>query len=165
MTESVKHWMAVYTKPRNEKKVAERLAASGMEVYCPLQTTLRQWSDRRKKVTVPVIPSYVFVRVAELERIVVLQDPGVMNFVFWMGKPAIIKPEEIDCVKHYLEGYPEADFSMEQFSKGDEVHIIAGPFAGRSGKVEDIGRSTTCVLLESLGLVLKINLKLKYLSH
>ena len=54
-------WYAIYTKPRNEKKVAENLAAIGIESYCPIVTTLKQWSDRKKMVETPLIPSYVFV--------------------------------------------------------------------------------------------------------
>jgi len=65
-----KTWMAVYTKPRSEKKVAERLEKAGIEVYCPLQTVIKQWSDRKKKIKIPVFPSYVFVHVGESERLI-----------------------------------------------------------------------------------------------
>ena len=85
-------WFALYTKPRNEKKVAENLAALGIEVYCPLVTTIKQWSDRKKKVESPLIPSYVFVKIEEANRKEVFQVSGVVQYVFWLGKPAKINP-------------------------------------------------------------------------
>ena len=92
-------WFALYTKPRNEKKVAENLAAIGIEVYCPIVTTLKQWSDRKKKVESPLIPSYVFVKIEEANRKDVFQVAGVVQYVFWLGKPAKIKPQELEALK------------------------------------------------------------------
>ena len=76
-----KKWLVLYTKPRNEKKVAERLTKNGFEVYCPLIKTLRQWSDRKKKVEIPMFSSYVFIHIDEKNRQLPLYDQGVMNYV------------------------------------------------------------------------------------
>ena len=63
MEKNTKKWHVIYTAPRAEKKVNERLESQGVETYLPLQKTLRQWSDRKKKVSIPLFNSYVFVRV------------------------------------------------------------------------------------------------------
>jgi transcriptional antiterminator RfaH len=86
------NWLVLYTKPKNEVKVAERLAAAGITVYCPLVTSLRQWSDRKKKVTLPLFSSYVFVQLAEVQRAAVFEVPGVVRYLFWLGKPAVVQP-------------------------------------------------------------------------
>ena len=93
------NWYAIYTKPRNEKKVADKLEAIGIESYCPTITSIKQWSDRKKKVTSPVLPSYVFVKITEPRRNEVFDVSGVVRYVFWLGKPAVIREEEIKLLK------------------------------------------------------------------
>lgn len=146
--------MAIYTMPRSEKKVAERLEKKGVEVYCPLQTTLRQWSDRKKKVKIPVFPSYVFVCVNEKERELVLMDAGVKNFVFWLGKPAIIRNEEIEEIKKCLsENY------LNNEKEGDEIVITQGILSGMKGKIKEIRDNKTILVVESLGITITIHNK------
>src|SRR5690554_7279042 len=77
-------WYALYTRPRNEKKVVQGLTSLGIEVYCPMVTEVRQWSDRKKKVALPLIPSYVFVRIAETKRSMVFEVPGVVRYLYWL---------------------------------------------------------------------------------
>ena len=89
------NWYVVYTKPKWEKKVAEQLTQRGIECYCPIVTEVRQWSDRKKKVEVPLFNSYVFVRLAEVDRNLVFQSSGVVRYLFWLAKPAIVRDEEI----------------------------------------------------------------------
>lgn len=157
--------MAIYTKPRSEKKVAERLTNSGFEVYCPLQTTIKQWSDRKKKVQVPIFPSYIFVHVNEVERPIILQDPAVLNFVYYVGKPAIIRDIEIEMLKQFLDNdYFYDDVSIYQYKKGDKVDIIAGPFKDYKAKIDDIHKSHITLLVDSIGVVVKMKTKISYIS-
>lgn len=150
--------MAIYVKSRNEKKVADRLSLNGIEVYLPIQEVKRQWSDRIKKVKVPVIPSYVFVRVDEKERLTVLQDYGVMNFVFWLGKPAIIRDEEINRIKFILkEKDIEDQIVFENLAPGDDVAIQSGSFAGHDATVVEDRKNEVSVVLKSLGIRLTIS--------
>lgn len=74
------NWYVIYTKPKWEKKVAEQLADAGIECYCPLITQVRQWSDRKKKVVVPLFNSYVFVRLEDCDRNLVFQSPGAVRY-------------------------------------------------------------------------------------
>ena len=93
----VRKWLAVYTRPRWEKKVNQLLAEKGVERYCPLNKIRRKWSDRVKVVEEPLFKSYVFVKVNDEDRTDVRMTPGVINFVYWQGKPAVIKEKEIKC--------------------------------------------------------------------
>jgi transcriptional antiterminator RfaH len=96
------NWLVLYTKPKNEIKVARRLAAAGITVYCPMLTTLKQWSDRKKKVSLPLFPSYVFVQVTELQRGVVFDIPGVVRYLFWLGKLPLYEKKKSQQLKNCL---------------------------------------------------------------
>src|SRR5665213_2110975 len=102
MTLDSKKWYAVYTKPRCEKKVADLLVKKNIENYCPLNRVQKQWSDRKKIILEPLFTSYVFVNINSSERLSVQQTYGVLNFVFWLNKPAVIRNEEIDIIKRFL---------------------------------------------------------------
>lgn len=145
------NWLAVYTKPRSEKKVTERLSDKGFEVYCPLIKTVRQWSDRKKKVQLPMFPGYIFVCVSEIERSQILQDYGVLNFVFWLGKPAIVRDSEIVAIREIAEHGNEVHINSETFKIGQLVKISDGPFKGMSGKIDKLDKRKIMVLVEQLG--------------
>jgi transcriptional antiterminator RfaH len=146
-----KPWMVIYTKPRAEKKVEQRLIERGIEAYCPTFTTLKQWSDRKKKVELPLLPSYVFVRINELERTQVLQDPGAMNFVFWQGKPAVVRPQEVEALKTEMQ-----DFVIPEAQVGDCIVIEHGAFKGHEGLVKQISGKRIVVVLESLNITIRL---------
>lgn len=149
------NWYALYTKPRNEKKVTEGLLKLGIEVYCPTVNTLKQWSDRKKRVTVPVLPSYVFVKIEEQDRNQVFQIPGVVRYVFWLGKPALIREIEIQALRESLnETY--TSFQTASIQKGSTITLEEGPFKGQKGLVKFVSTKKTQVLLESLGLLLTL---------
>ena len=148
-------WYAIYTKPRNEKKVAENLAAIGIESYCPIVTTLKQWSDRKKMVETPLIPSYVFVKIAEANRKDVFQINGVVQYVFWLGKPAIIKPSEIEALKTQLAA-PVVKVDIETWTPNTEVQIKEGPFKNQMAEVDKISANKVTLIIKSLGIRLII---------
>ncbi len=145
-----RRWLVLYTKPRNEKKVAERLGQKGFEVYCPLVKTLRQWSDRKKKVEVPMFTSYVFIRVDEKERAQALHDPGVMNYVFWLGKPAVVRDTEIEAFKNIVAHGEEVVVEGNGLQKGDFIEITEGAFRGMSGIVDKANKHHLTVFIEQL---------------
>lgn len=147
-------WKAVYTKPRSEKKVAARLAESGYEVYCPLRKTLKQWSDRKKWVEEPLFNSYVFIRIAEEDRSKVLFDPGVVAFLFWLGKPAIIRTEEIQAIRDFIEKHPSAQAVALSMEKGQRVTIKRGPMKNREGVVRRNEKGRVIIEIDSMGMEL-----------
>lgn len=144
-------WNVIYTAPRAEKRVYDRLLEENIEAYLPLYTTLRQWSDRKKKVEVPLFNSYIFVRVNPGEHYQVLQINGVVRFVYYMKKPAIIRPKEIMAIKQFLNKSEGFRITVE---KGDRVEIAGGPLQGVYGKVIRIGKNKLVLQIEELNLSL-----------
>src|ERR1700753_42274 len=107
MSTDKKSWFAVYTKPRWEKKVCKSLGERGIEAYCPLNRVRKKWSDRFKWVEEPLFKSYVFVHIAEEDGLAVRMVAGAVNFVYWLGKPAIIQDKEIDVIRKFLNEYTD----------------------------------------------------------
>lgn len=149
-------WFALYTKPRNEKRVAENLVALGIEAYCPLVTTIKQWSDRKKKVESPLIPSYVFVKIEESNRKDVFQVAGVVQYVFWLGKPAIIKPQEIEVLKTQL-AMPVVKVDIETWTPNSQIQINEGLFKNQIAVVDKVSTHKVTLIIKSLGIRLIIN--------
>jgi transcriptional antiterminator RfaH len=146
-------WYALYTNHRQEKKVSEALNQRGIEAYCPVYTTWVQWSDRKKKVDKPLFTSYVFVKLEEKDRDLVFTVSGIVRYVFWLGKPALIKDAEIEQIRIFLkEITPNA---LITFQPLDPVQIVEGLLKGKSGVVEHIHKHTLVIRLEQLGLSVK----------
>ena len=120
-----KKWYALYTKPRWEKKIDSVLIRKGVESWCPLQKIERQWSDRKKIIEDPLFKSYVFVRIDSLEKTKVLMTDGVLNFVHYLGKPAVIKDEEVDNIKRYLAEKDASIFIISQDGFQPDTKILA----------------------------------------
>ena len=161
-----KKWYALYTKPRWEKKVDGVLAKKGIESWCPVQKVQKQWSDRKKIIEEPLFKSYVFVKIDDTERTKVLMTDGILNFVYYVGKPAIIRDEEIEVIKKYLS---EKDASIsiqsiESFEQDDMVRVNHGVFMDNVGTVLRSGRKKVFVKLESLGQVMTVEFPAEYLS-
>jgi len=159
-----KMWYAIYTKPRWEKKVASLLARKNIESYCPLNKVQRQWSDRKKIVMEPLFQSYVFVNVSNLEQTLVRETSGVLNFVYWLQKPAVIREEEIEVIKRFLNEYHHVQVEKSIVNLNDKVRIIGGPLMMREGNVLEVKNKTVKVLLPTMGYTLvaeieKINLE------
>lgn len=149
------NWYALYTKPRNEKKVAQKLEAMGLQVFCPMVSTIVQWSDRKKKVQKPLINSYVFVKISDKSKLDVFQVSGVVRYVYWLGKPAIIKEEEIESLKKYLQE-PILGVLVDSWEPKDKIVIREGVFKNTIGIVQENSKSQVVLLLETLGVKLII---------
>jgi transcription antitermination factor NusG len=147
-------WLAVYTRPRWEKKVNQLLEEKGVERYCPLNKVRRKWSDRIKVVEEPLFKSYVFVKVNDDDRTEVRMTPGVINFVYWQGKPAIIKEKEINAIKRFLDEYENVEVRPIEIKINQRVKINAGPMMEQEGKILHIKNKTVTVAIDSLGYIL-----------
>lgn len=146
-----KQWLAVYTKPRWEKKVSKLLNNKNIENYCPLNKVVRQWSDRRKTVHEPLFTSYVFVNASVNEYIQIKETDGVINFVYWLGKPAIIKQKEIDSLKSFLNNFSNVELEKIDVNVNDEVRIVHGPLISLEGKVIDVEYNHVKIMIPSIG--------------
>ena len=158
----MKHWYAVHVRPRSEKKAAAGLEASGMEYYLPLVITMRQWSDRKKKVQIPLIPGYCFVNVEERDFLPVLQQNHVVNFVKTEGRPAVIPACQIDFLRRMLD-QSEIEFELlQQMPKpGQEVEIIAGPMIGLRAEVVRTNKKSKVILrMEAIGTAIRVEVPL-----
>jgi transcription antitermination factor NusG len=145
------NWFAVYTKPRWEKKVAERIASKGLEVYCPLNKVRKKWSDRYKIVEEPLFKSYVFVKISHDQQSHIRLTEGVVNFIYSEGKPAVIREAEIDLIRRFLKEYTDVHSSPIVLKKGARVRVRSGVLMDREGIVVDVLHKKAYVLLESLG--------------
>jgi len=147
-------WYAVYTRPRWEKKVAALLLHKGIESYCPLNKVRRRWSDRMKTIEEPLFKSYVFVKVNEATRTAVRMTDGVINFVYWNGKPAVIKDKEIGTIKRFLDEHENVMLQQIEVGVNERVKVIAGPMMDTEGRVLEVKNKTIKVAIDSLGYVL-----------
>lgn len=153
------NWYVVYTKPKWEKKVADKLTQLGIECYCPLIMQVKQWSDRKKKIEVPLFNSYVFVKVSDSERNSVFEVAGVVRYLFWLGKPAIVKDQEIEIIKTSLRDPHISDITVSTIQVGDKIKLESGAFSNQSAIVKEVSNNYYILVLETLGCVLKIKYK------
>ena len=144
-------WFVLLTKSNFEIKVAEGINALGINAYCPVYSQIKQYSDRKKKIQKPLLPSYVLVKLSEENREKVFNIHGAVRYLFWLGKPAEVREEEIELLKRNLKGNYD-DILILKSSKGKEYRVPSGPFKGQLGTVRDISKNKLKLELPSLGL-------------
>ena len=146
-----KKWFVVYTKPQQELKVATQLTAMGITNYCPTITLIKQYSDRKKKVTKPLLSSYVMVELEQNQRNKVFACNGIVRYLFFLGKPAVVPASDINLMQDHLNGVYN-DFKVTTLSVGDSHTITEGPFSGVTGKVVETDNTKVKLELTSLGM-------------
>lgn len=158
-------WYVLYTKPRNEKKVTQRLEDKGIVVFCPLKTEVKQWSDRKKKISEPVFRSYVFIQLVDYknESVEVLSTPGAVKFLWWNGKPGIVRDNEIQAIKDFLNDYKDAEITV-QLKEGDRIKVKEGVLKDAEGKVLTVRGNKATLHLHSLGLNMTAKLPIQSLA-
>ena len=162
---SDKKWYVVYSKPKCERRIDDALTRKGITSWCPLTKTQRKWSDRVKTIEIPIFRSYVFVHITDDEKYQVLITPGVLNFIHYLGKPAIVRQEEIDLMKKFLLE-KDAKFevvSSEGFKQNSKVKVSHGVFIDKEGTVLRDGKKKVYVQIESLGQIMIVEFKAEYL--
>lgn len=159
-------WYAAYTRPRTEKKVYERLVQQGVEAYLPIQRTLKQWSDRKKWVEEPLIRSYIFVRENNPNHSLVLRTDGIVRYIGFGGRPAIVPHNDILRIQ-WLLGQAEhpVEACQEPIAIGSHIIITEGSLQGLSGEVvEHRGRHKLVVRLEAINYSVLVTLPQTYLE-
>jgi len=152
-------WYALYTRPRAEKQVYQRLLENNIETFLPLQKTYRMWSDRRKLVEKPLLSSYIFVKTKSKHFPDVFKVLGVVKFVTFEGHPASIPQKQIDNLRLLINSDEEIEISSEKFEHGDNVEVINGSLIGLTGELIRIGtKNRVVVRIDRLdqNLILKI---------
>ena len=154
MTDTQKKWFVVYTIPRWEKKVALLLLQKGIEHYCPLNKVTKQWSDRSKTVTEPLFKGYVFVKVSEALKWEIKEIAGILNYVYWLGKPAVVKDKDIDTIKKFLHEFTEVEVINPQLEVDSKVLIKQGVMMDYCGIVLEVSGTKAKVKISSMGIEL-----------
>ena len=148
------NWFVLCTKPRNELMVTERLTRLGVEVYTPTKIEVRQWSDRKKKVIVPLLPSMVLVQLSEKELGTVFEIPGAVRFLFEHGKRANVSNQEVLAMKSYLEDTKMAD--EKGLAVGDLLEV---PLLGEQAMLLSIKGKKCLAQLQKLGAIVSFQLQ------
>jgi len=152
-------WYAAYTRSRAEKKVALELTELKIKHYLPLVLTLRQWSDRKKKVLIPLIRSYIFVHITRREHLPVLEVPGVVRIVHFCGRPVPIPDWQIQNLKILIGADVPISPFRRHFEKGKEVRITQGTLNGLRGKILRIrGKNKLVISISALDFNLTIDI-------
>ena len=149
-------WNVIYTKSRSEKKVEERLNNIGIEAYCPVRTEVKFWSDRKKSILVPVLPSMVLVKIEKNKRNQVFDIPGVVRYMFWLKKHAVVKDSEVDALKLLLKSNNIIEQNVASYNVGDEIKISS--LEDQLGIIKKISKNQIWVVLKQLGYVIKLKI-------
>jgi len=155
----IKKWFALYTRPRHEFKALEQIKELEVETYLPTITVIKQWSDRKKKITEPLFRSYIFIFANDVERNRALTREAVIKTIFFDGKPAVIPNQEIESIKRMLES-PERIQVFNGIVKGVIVRIDSGPFEGIEGIVHSISddENTLSVSIQLLNRTISVSI-------
>ncbi len=148
MSNSTKKWYALYTKPGCEKKVANLLSRKNIENYCPLK---RQWNGRKKVALEPLFNSYVFVQTTDTEMLNIRMTDSVVNFVYWLGTPAVIHDEEIEIMKRFMNEYANVKLEKIPLDLNKMVLVIGGSLANNKANLVSFKNNKIKIELPSLG--------------
>ena len=151
------NWYVLHTKPRSEKKVAEKLLSLGIHAYCPTRSEIRLWSDRKKRIEVPVLPSMVLVNLDDKDINRVYESSAVLRYMFWQGKRAVVRQSEIEILKKYLNGsFNSIDRNLSEIKVGDNFNLQS--FNNEKGIVNRISNNNVWIYLKSIGYSVKLKL-------
>jgi transcriptional antiterminator NusG len=155
------YWFVLKTKVSNEKKIYKMLLDDKYEVFLPMIETIRQWSDRKKKVSVPLIPSTVFVNCQKKELNRFYNYTGVVSILKYLNEPAIVKEFEIQnliILEKEFNGI-EIQVSTEKFEIGQQVQVVQGPFKNLIGEsIKHNGKHRLMVKVEMLNAEYIVNI-------
>jgi transcriptional antiterminator RfaH len=157
--QSEQFWYALYTRSRQERKVAESLQMMGYEVYLPEIKELRQWSDRTKEVSMPLFRSYCFVRTTRHRMNEAVRVKGAVRWVYWNGQPAVVRDVEIEEIKVWIEKLSGRRIEVVELEEQDRIKILSGTFAQQKAEVSRIDGEIVELLLGGLGMKLRVKIK------
>lgn len=164
MTEKL-NWYVMYTAPRAEKKVAERLKEKGTEVYLPMIEEIRQWSDRKKKIQKPLFNGYVFVHTSKERLWESLQVTGAVKFINFSGEHSYIQQEEIETIQRIIETGVSVEVDTDNIEKGETVKILGGPLQGLQGEcIKKSNKDYFIIRIPSINQSMLVNVPRKFLK-
>jgi transcription antitermination factor NusG len=152
-----KKWFVLRTKPRQEKKAAAYLSDAGFDVYIPLRETIKIWSDRKKKVEEPIIPSYIFIHISERDRSSIFPAIGVTNYMYWLKKPVVIRDKEMEQMQTWFSNHAAEEIKSRELTVGSNVRIESGVMQGKEGVIERIGSKFITLSIPKLGMRFQVD--------
>ena len=152
-------WFVLVIKTNREKQVAEVLEKHGFEIYCPVKKEIRQWSDRKKKVEVPIFQNYLFVRLKEADRDTVFITSYVKKYLYWLGKPAVVRDEEIETIRKWMSDTSILNVTPSHLQKGKLITIEKGAFKDKEATIQEVRKNELKLVLNGLGIVLLAKIK------
>jgi len=155
-----KNWYAVYTKARCEKKVSAWLTKKKIENYCPLNKVPRLGTyDYRNGVYEPLIPNFVFVHISENDMQAIRQQNDVVNFVYWLGRPAKIHEREIESIQEFMNEFEHVQLEKTPVNNQGMVRILTNTGYETNGNLVSLTNNKVKVTLPSLGYALPAEVK------
>ena len=151
-------WLVIYTKPRQEKNLAKRLQQAGYTVYCPTQRMKKRWSDRWKWIEQPLFTSHIFIQIDPERRDAVYFVPGFVRFLFWLKRPAQVRPKEIETLQRWLNDYAPEAITTSHLQLGKKAKVLTGPFQGQEGTLQEVKAERVQLYLEELQLLVELDL-------
>lgn len=148
-------WFVLYTKPRTEKKLADQLLDDGFEAYCPVKVELKQWSDRKKKVETPLLPSMILVNIPYEERDKVFHRKHAIRYLYWLGQPARVTSEEVESLRSMVEDSQFESQGLKKLKPGEKLDMTSLGFEHIEGTVKFVNAQECWIVLESLGYIVK----------
>lgn len=158
-------WYVLYTTSRSEKKVTDRLQEEKLEVFLPLITELRQWSDRKKKVERPLFNGYVFVKTVRSKLWECLQIPGTVKFVHFSGQHATVREEDIEAIRRIVKTGVAVETDGSEIEPGEQVEVIGGPLQHMVGEcIEKGNKDYFLIRIPGIYQNILVNLPRKFLQ-
>ncbi len=151
LSEHEANWYAIYTRYKAEKEVVRLLQRRRIESYVPLNRIVKQYKSKRKVLELPLINSYVFVKIVRQQYIPVLETNNVLKFIHFNGKLVPIPESEIDLLRRICQEKMDVEAGAFVFEKGHQVEIIGGNLTGVRGKLVDQRGNNFVFELEHIG--------------
>lgn len=148
MSTSLKNWYAVHTKPGFEKRVASLFSRKDIENYCPLK---RDWNGKKQIIIEPLFNGYIFVKIKDTELKKIRITDGVINFVYWLGLPVVIKEEEIEIMKRFMNEYMNVKLKKVPFDINRSLKMVQDNFEKNSSSMVAVKNNNVQIVLPSIG--------------
>lgn len=162
----MKQWYVVYVKSRAEKRVLQSLTGKGVEAWLPVQKKLRQWSDRKKLVEMPLFPGYIFVRISRNEYDPVLKTENVVCYITFEGKAIPVRDQDIDSLKQILQQeLIRIELTREDLVPGEQVEVLSGPLIGLRGELIELkGRHRVGIRIQQISYTVMVEVPVSELA-
>jgi transcription antitermination factor NusG len=153
------NWMVLYTRSRWEKKVDQLLKEQNIVSYCPMVRTSKRWADRTKTVEIPLFNSYLFVRANFKDLDKIIQTSGVVTYISFCGKPAIVRDIEIENIRSIVKNYFDIEaIPLGNLHIGDEAMIVDGPLYNQRGEVQKVNGKSVVMVIKSMNCALTVKI-------